>query len=97
MEVTFLRVVSENSYVYADAEAYLQSYCQQLDNEGISTRYEVRIGAAAEQIIDLADELATDMVAMSTHGQAAISLWPLGSTAQKVLIGGNIPLLLIKP
>jgi len=96
MELTLLRVVSKNSHIAADAEAYLQRWCAQFEEEGVSTRYEVRVGAAADKIIDVADELASDMVAMSTQGQSAISLWPLGSVAQKVLLGGNTPLLLIK-
>jgi len=96
METTLLQVVPKNNHIYADAEAYLKSWCSRFEDRGISTRYEVRVGAAADQIIDLADELASDVVAMSTHGQTAISLWSLGSVAQKVLLGGNTPLLLIR-
>jgi nucleotide-binding universal stress UspA family protein len=96
MELTLLRVVSKNSQVSVDAEAYLERWCTQFEEEGVSARYAVRLGAAADQIIDLADELASDMVAMSTQGQSAISLWPLGSVAQKVLLGGNTPLLLVR-
>ena len=40
--------------------------------------------------------MAIDMVAMSTRSKAAMNLWPLGSVAQKVLLGGNTPLMLIK-
>ena len=68
----------------------------QLENKYIKTKYEVRVGAAADQIIDLADTQVFDMVAMSTQGQNAIGLWPLGSVAQKVMLGGNTPLLLIR-
>jgi nucleotide-binding universal stress UspA family protein len=96
MELTFLQVLPKNDHLSVDAEAYLQSLCSRLEDEEIATKYEVRIGAPAEQIIDLADELVVDMVAMSTHGQSAINLWPLGSVAQKVLLGGNTPLLLIR-
>jgi nucleotide-binding universal stress UspA family protein len=96
MELTLLQVVPKTNHTYADAEAYLQCWCQQLEDSGVVTRYEVRVGAAADVIIDLADTLAMDVVAMSTHGQAAISLWPLGSVAQKVLLGGNTPLLLVR-
>ena len=56
----------------------------------------MRAGAPADIIIDLADESACDLVAMSTHSQAIGSLWPLGSVAQKVLLGGNTPLLLVR-
>ncbi len=96
MELTLLQVVPKNNHTYSDTEAYLQRWCHQLENMHISARYEVRVGAPAEQIIDLADELVVDMVAMSTHGHNAINLWSLGSVAQKVLLGGNTPLLLIR-
>jgi nucleotide-binding universal stress UspA family protein len=96
MELTFLRVIPKTNHTYDDAEDYLQSWCGWLEDQGITTRYELRVGAAADQIIDLADELAIDVVAMSTHGQNAINLWPLGSVAQKVLLAGNTALLLIR-
>jgi nucleotide-binding universal stress UspA family protein len=96
MELTFLRVIPKANHTYADAEAYLQNWCGCLEEHGITTKYELRVGAAADQIIDLADELAIDVVAMSTHGQNAINLWPLGSVAQKVLLAGNTALLLIR-
>jgi nucleotide-binding universal stress UspA family protein len=96
MELTLLQVVPKNNHSYADAKAYLQRWCSWFEDQGITTRYDLRAGTAPDQIIDLADELASDLVAMSTHGQSAISLWPLGSVAQKVLLGGNTPLLLIR-
>lgn len=96
MELILLRVIPKTNHVFASTEAYLQNRCQQLEEKGISTRYEVRVGAPADQIIDLADDSASDIVAMSTRGQTAVTLWSLGSVAQKVLLGGNTPLLLIK-
>jgi len=96
MKLCLLQVVPKNNHTSADAEAYLQGWCNRLKDKGITATYEVRVGTAADQIIDLADELATDVVAMSTHGQTAITLWTLGSVAQKVLLGGNTPLLLIR-
>jgi nucleotide-binding universal stress UspA family protein len=96
MELTLLQVIPKANNGHADAEDYLQGWCCHLEESGVPTSYEIRAGAAADQIIDLADELASDMVAMSTHGQNSINLWPLGSVAQKVLLGGNTPLLLIR-
>ena len=96
MELTLLRVAPKNNHTSAYAETYLQGWCRQLEDKGISTRYEVRVGSAADQIIDFADKMAIDVVAMSTHGQTGISLWSLGSVAQKVLLGGNTALLLIR-
>jgi len=96
MELTLFNVITKSNGDFANAEAYLQDCCQRLDEKGVTSGYEVRIGAPADQIIDLADELASDMVAMSTHGKTAVNLWTLGSVAQKVLLGGNTPLLLIR-
>jgi nucleotide-binding universal stress UspA family protein len=96
MELTLLQVVPKTNHTFAGAETYLQEWCLQLEKQGIAAGYEVRIGATADQIIDFADETACDLVAMSTRGQTGINLWSLGSIAQKVLLGGNTPLMLIR-
>ena len=44
----------------------------------------------------MADVMTADMVAMSTRGQTAVKAWSLGSVAQKVLLAGNTPLLLVR-
>jgi nucleotide-binding universal stress UspA family protein len=96
IEFTLLQVMPKANHSKADVESYLLNWCHRLGEEGLSAKYEVRTGAPADQIIDLADELAVDVVAMSTHGQSALPLWSLGSVAQKVLLAGNTPLILIK-
>lgn len=96
MEIILLRVLAKMNNTLASVESYLQDCCQHLADHGISSRYEVRTGSPADNIIDLADESACDLVAMSTHGHAIGTLWPLGSVAQKVLLGGNTPLLLVR-
>jgi len=95
-ELTLLQVVTENSHARADAEVYLKKVCSQLSGRGISAGYEIRTGAAAEVIIDLADEMNADIVAMSTRGRSGVSRWTLGSVAEKVLLGGDTPLLLVR-
>lgn len=96
MELNFLQVVPQNNHNYTDVESYLQNVCRKFENTGITANYYVREGATADEIIDLADEITVDVVAMSTHGKSAVNLWPLGSIAQKVLFGGNTPLLLVR-
>ncbi|MGD0794793.1 MAG: universal stress protein [Dehalococcoidales bacterium] len=96
MEIILLRALPRMNHSLAEVENYLQSWCRKLEEAGISSRYEVRIGSPADLIIDLADEAACDVVAMATHAHGAGSLWPLGSVAQKVLLAGNTPLLLIR-
>jgi nucleotide-binding universal stress UspA family protein len=96
MEIVLLKVIKKAKNGYQSTENYLKSCCHRLEQEKISTQYHVKVGSAAEEIIDLADELASDLVAMSTRGQATTSIWPLGSVAQKILLAGNTPLMLIR-
>lgn len=96
MELTLLQVISNVNHSFAASETYLREWCRRLNENGITAGYHVRIGSAADQIIDYAEEIASDLVAMSTRGQTAINLWTLGSVTQKVLLGGNSPLLLVR-
>ena len=80
----------------ASAGDYLKTVAGGLEGKGITTRSEVRVGTAADEIIKLADELYVDMVAMSTHGRSGVSRWAFGSVADKVLHAGNTPLLLVR-
>ena len=96
MEIVLIQVIKKVNNGHRSTENYLKNCCHRFEQEKIPARYHIKTGAAAEAIIDLADELASDLVAMSTRGQAATSIWPLGSVAQKILLGGNTPLLLVR-
>ncbi|MFC1981044.1 universal stress protein [Chloroflexota bacterium] len=96
VELTLVQVVSQANHDYMDAEDYLKILCGLLEEEGVTSRYEVKVGAAADEIINLADELNIDLVAMSTHGRTGVGRFTLGSVAQKVLFGGNTPILLVR-
>ena len=95
-EVTFLQGVPQDNHVSADAEAYLNKVCNLFQDKGISARYEIRVGDAADEIIKLADEIEADMVAMAAHGHSGVGRWSLGSVAEKVVQGGNTPVLLVR-
>jgi nucleotide-binding universal stress UspA family protein len=79
------------------AEEYIKSVSRKLMAEGIKTSYKVEVGSAAEGIIRAEEEMGVDMVAMSTHGHSGFGRWEHGSIADKVLHGGNKPLLLVRP
>jgi len=87
---------AEMKSLSANAPSYLEEMISLLNRKGIPTRSEVRVGAAAKEIINLADETNSDLLAMSTHGKSGFSRWAFGSVADKVLHAGNTPLLLIR-
>jgi len=82
--------------VKASAQAYLEKVASRLEGRGITLRSEVGVGAAADEIIKLAEENSVDMVTMSTHGRSGISRWALGSVADKVVRGTKQPVALIR-
>jgi nucleotide-binding universal stress UspA family protein len=96
LELTLFHVLREDSYDQAYAGSYLQSQCAEIEQQCKSADYLIKDGSPAEAIIDLADELAVDFIAMSTRGKNGFTPWTIGSVAQKVLLGGNTPLLLVR-
>ncbi len=83
--------------IKAAAEEYIESVSRKLTAEGIKTSHKVKVGSAAEEIIKAEEEMGVDMVAMSTHGHSGFGRWDHGSVADRVLYGGNKPLLLVRP
>ena len=82
--------------ITARAQAYLGKIGSKLNKKSITTRCEVRVGAAADEIIKLAGENSVYMVTMSTHGRSGISRLALGSVADKVVRGTKKPVALLR-
>jgi nucleotide-binding universal stress UspA family protein len=87
---------AEVELLKADAGSYLEKVANALKDKHIKVGFEVKVGNTGHEIIKLADEVHADLVAMSTHGWSGVTRWALGSTADKVLNGGNTPLLLVR-
>lgn len=80
----------------ADADAYLTKVAAALEAKGLRVRPEVRLGPAAEVILEYARRERPGLVAMSTHGRSGLNRLLLGSVAEHVLRGAPVPLLLWK-
>jgi nucleotide-binding universal stress UspA family protein len=78
------------------AKDYLDRVGTHLNQTGVITKTEVRVGNPAEQIIKLAAWVQSNMVAMSTYGRSGVGHWIFGSVAERVLYEGNTPLLLVR-
>jgi nucleotide-binding universal stress UspA family protein len=112
IEVTLLHMLAPDPYIYSakqfnlieshkiSAKNYIKSVALKLEQKGIVTKAmfrEVTTGYEADEIIKLADKIQADLVAMTTHGRSGINHWILGGVADRVLHGGNTPLLLLRP
>ena len=67
-----------------------------LRGSGLEVTATVTDGAAADVIVETAEEQAASMIAMTTHGRSGIDRWLLGSVADKVLQMSASPLLLVR-
>lgn len=75
---------------------YLEGVQESLLSEGheVATRVMVAGGfTAAERIIEMADEIDADLIAMSTHGRSGFEKALFGSVASAVLRNSPVPVL----
>ncbi len=78
------------------AGQYLRKTGEALRKIGATTKTRVVVGNAADEIIKAADEIHADIIAMSSHGRSGLSRWAFGSVTDRVLRGGNRPVLVVK-
>jgi nucleotide-binding universal stress UspA family protein len=91
--------VPGDAYIEASSQVFaeLQTLAGQLhEQHGVVVACNVRPGAAAEAIIEEAEQRDVDLVVMATHGYGGLRRLALGSVADKVLHGGMTPLLLVR-
>ena len=77
-------------------EDYLAKTGDSLKKQGVTVSTIVSTGNAADEIIKTAEQTGADLIAMSTHGRSGFSKWAFGSVTEKVLRGGNKPVLMVR-
>ena len=75
---------------------YLDRAGEGLRSKGAVVKCRVEVGRAAEEINKAAEEINADLVAMSTHGRSGLSRWAFGSVTDRVLRGGNRPVIMVR-
>ncbi len=110
-EVVLLRVVEGGGdSELRRADAYLQHLAARLanariDDRTIKTCQVPRIewavvraspGKAASSILQFGEDNRADLIMLSTHGRSGIDRWLMGSVAEKVLRGADIPVVLVR-
>jgi nucleotide-binding universal stress UspA family protein len=78
------------------SKKYITEIENQLKSAGFKTSTQLRVGAVADVILGVAEELQVDVIAMSTHGRTGPARWLLGSIAERVVHSSNVPVLLIR-
>jgi len=87
--------------IYHEAEAemktYLKNECSKLEGEGLRVTYLIREGAVAETILEVAEFMQADMIAMSTHGRTGAQRLLFGSVTEEVVHQSPLPIMVIRP
>ena len=79
------------------SKKYMAEAERQLKSAGFKVSTLLRVGAVAEVILAVAEEMQVDVIAMSTHGRTGPARWLLGSVAERVVRNSKVPVLLIRP
>ena len=80
----------------AEAETYLQSIRDRIQEAGVSADIQVVDGDAAEQILAVAQDLNIGLIVISSHGQSGLSGWNVSAVVQKVILRARTSLLLVR-
>lgn len=80
----------------AAGKAYLDGVRKRLKRKGVEVNCEVVTGDPAEKILEYAREKSLNLIAMSSHGRGGIARWVLGSVADKVIRGDEVPVLIVR-
>lgn len=80
----------------SEADAYLKSTQQRLEEVGLTSGICVVEGNPAQEIINYSRDENVDLIIMSSHGKGGLSEWNINSVVQKVLYRAFIPVMLIR-
>jgi nucleotide-binding universal stress UspA family protein len=96
-EYTPLASVPVSSSEEKRVRNYLIDIEKELRQKDISVTHRITGGVdPAAEILDQEKKARADLVVMASRGRSPIARWVFGSVAQKVLLDGDLPLLLIR-
>ena len=95
-EVILFTSCAPGAYMERPLRAYLEKRAGELQTLGVRASPLVVRGNAANEILDFSERNDIGMIIISTHGLTGVSIWPLGSIANKILQRSRVPVLLIR-
>jgi nucleotide-binding universal stress UspA family protein len=92
------KVMEERKAALNAAAKYLEKITEEFKSEGITAKYFVEEGGVDTGFIinRYTQTNHMDLVIIATHGRSGAQRWAFGSVANKVMMGGNTPLILIR-
>lgn len=85
-----------NHYLTEESDKVLKPVEKFLKGHEVSYKTDWVVGSASDEIIKAAKRCKAHMVVMGTHGHGVLGRIVMGSVAQRVVTGCDIPVLLVK-
>jgi nucleotide-binding universal stress UspA family protein len=79
-----------------EAQTYLNTMAQSETLKGLPVEGIVKVGVAANVILDAVAERGVDLVVLTSHGRTGFTRWVLGSVAQHVAHHSTAPVLVLR-
>lgn len=74
----------------------LEQKAQPLVDQGIAVRIQLKVGAAAQELVDLAGRKSVRLLVVSSIGRVAVSRLLVGSVAERVAEAAPVPTLVVR-
>jgi len=72
----------------SEAEYYLEKLCSRIQKIGLQAQAILLEGRLPETVLSCAEELAVDLITVSSHGQGGVNGWSTSSDVQKIIHAG---------
>ena len=92
-EAIFLRAEEATAVLVRE---YLERVAARVQEHGITVQVITIEGRPHFQILQYAETNQVDMIVMCSRGQSGLSRWMIGSVADRVMRGANVPVLLVR-
>ena len=94
MSLADLEQIRQQTRIWVDE--YLERIAADIQQEGVSVRKVTIDGRPHTGIAEFAENNEVDLIVMSTRGQSGLSRWLMGSVADRVVRGANVPVQLVR-
>jgi nucleotide-binding universal stress UspA family protein len=91
-----IAAVDAMGYVREGMETYLKQQHERLEEMGYETQAYLTEGDAAQGILEVADSVQADLIAMTTHGRSGIARWAIGSVTERIMHYAKQPIFLTR-
>jgi nucleotide-binding universal stress UspA family protein len=82
--------------LHQNAERYLESHAKLMHADGIDVAVDVRVGPAADVIVEAAIGQHVTMIVIATHGYSGFKRWAIGSITDKVIHATSTPVFIVR-